>query len=160
MQRNDGKKRARQRISVASAKTKGRELQQWTAQRISQITGISCGKDEDIESRPGAQTGVDIILRGAAREAFPFGIECKSGEHIGWQAAIRQARDNAKKSRFPFWLVFLKTKRFKSRFVLLEAEIFFAIYDIALGGARAHEFQGTVQEVIDEKMEEICRDDE
>ena len=36
------------RITIASAKAKGRRLQQWTAQKIAEITNCPYGKDEDI----------------------------------------------------------------------------------------------------------------
>lgn len=69
-------------ISVKSRKAKARRLQQWVAQKISDITGIECGKDEDIESREMGQSGVDIKLRGDAKYMFPFSVECFNGDTL------------------------------------------------------------------------------
>ena len=73
----------KKRISVASAKDKGRRLQQWTCEQISKITGIPWGYEDDKEIQPRimGQKGVDVILRGDALSLFPFSIECKSMQH-------------------------------------------------------------------------------
>lgn len=117
----------KQRIKISSAKAKGRRLQQWVAKQISKLLGIPHGRDELIQSRPMGQAGTDIILMGSAAEDFPFAIECKSGEHIGWQAAIRQAKTN--QGKFPNWMIFLKCKNFQKPVVIMDAEVFFEIYE-------------------------------
>ena len=70
------KKSGKNRISVKSAKAKARRLQDWTAKRISEITGIPVEKDGDVEPRQMGQAGVDVILRGEALKLVPFSIEC------------------------------------------------------------------------------------
>ncbi|MFA5999510.1 MAG: hypothetical protein WC783_00815 [Candidatus Paceibacterota bacterium] len=115
------------RISVAAAKAKGRNLQNWVASKISELTGYEYGHDDQhlIESRPMGQKGVDVIIRGEVRKKFPFSVECKSGESIGWQSAVKQARANQQKETD--WLLFMKTKMFKSPMVMMEAEVFFRL---------------------------------
>jgi hypothetical protein len=120
---------AKKRITASSAKAKGRWLQDWVAAKISDILNIPWGREDDslIEPRQMGMNGVDVILRGEAAERFPFAIECKSGQAIGWQAAIRQARANTPKEKN--WLVFMKTKEFKNPVVMLDANVFFDIME-------------------------------
>lgn len=95
----------KKRISVSSAKSKGRGLQQWLARKISEFTGLPWGKDEEISSREMGQSGPDIRMSSTARMMFPFTAECKSGNHWNLPAAIKQCRANL----YPFtdWLVCL-----------------------------------------------------
>jgi len=119
------------RIKVSSAKAKGRWLQDWVAKRIGELLNLEWGHEDYhlIEPRPMGQAGTDVILRGKARDKFPFGIECKSGQNIGWQAAVRQARENAKKGKYEGWLLFLKTKEFQKPIVMFDAETFFRLME-------------------------------
>ena len=55
-------------IKTSSAKAKGRSLQQWVCQKISDLLNIPWGKDELIASREMGQSGVDIRLIGEAQE--------------------------------------------------------------------------------------------
>ncbi len=114
----------KKRITTASAKAKGRWLQNWVAERIAAIFSLPAWKGDDnaVTPRPMGQAGVDVILRGAIQELFPFSIECKSGESIGWLAAILQAKRNQKKDTH--WLVFMKTKKVKEPVVMLDAGVF------------------------------------
>ena len=50
----------KKRIKVSSAKAKARILQNWVAQKISEITGIACGKDCQIEGREMGQQGTAV----------------------------------------------------------------------------------------------------
>ena len=118
-------KKKKKPISIASRKAKGRGLQKWVAQRISDITGIPCGKDEDIESRPMGQSGVDVILRSKAKILCPWSIECKNCESWSIPAWIQQAKDNWKKGTD--WLLFIKKSRHEE-IVIMDAEAFFKIY--------------------------------
>ena len=116
----------KKRISVASAKAKGRELQKWTAQKISDITGIKCGKDELIESREMGQSGADIKLIGIAQKVFPFSVEAKRCEKIKLSKFIEQAKSNQKEGTD--WL--LITRRSNEKAVIsIDAEVFFKLYE-------------------------------
>ena len=84
----------KKRISTASAKQKGRELQKWVAAKISEVTGLPHGKDTDIESRPMGQSGTDIRLSKEAIRLFNFSVECKRQETWAVPAWIEQAKKN------------------------------------------------------------------
>jgi len=86
------------RIKNASAKGKGREFQFWVCRKISELLGIPYDQQDDdclIHSREMSQQGVDIILRGSARQLFPFDIECKAMSTMDIPDAIKQADENA-----------------------------------------------------------------
>lgn len=76
----------------ASRKAKGRRLQQAVRQDLVDCLGIDPG---DILSTAMGQGGCDLYLSPAARERFPFGVECKAQERIAlpewWQQCTRNA---------------------------------------------------------------------
>ncbi len=109
-------------ISVASRKAKGRKLQQWVCQKISDLTGIPWGKDELIGSREMGQSGVDVKLIGIAKDQFPYSIECKWQESWKVPEWIKQAQANQKKGTE--WLLVLRRKNEKE-VVVMDAEVFF-----------------------------------
>jgi len=123
------KEKGKKRISVASAKAKGRRLQKYVAQKVSDITGIPCGKDELIESREMGQNGVDVKLYGIAQEKFPFSVECKAQETWSVPAWIKQAKENQKKDTD--WLLFITRNQF-DKLVVMDAEVFFDLYECHL----------------------------
>jgi len=111
-------------ISVSSRKAKGRKLQQWTAQKISELTGIPWGKDELIASREGAQAGTDIRLIGKALKLFPFSVENKFCESWAVHQWIEQAKANQLDGTD--WIVIAKRSREKP-VVIMDAETFFRL---------------------------------
>ena len=113
-------------ITVSSAKSKGRNLQQKVAKAISEYSGIPYGKDELIASREMGQSGTDVRLIGEAKKVFPFAVECKSGESWSLPATIRQAQANQDKDTD--WLVVLKRKEWSSPVVCLDFDVFFRIF--------------------------------
>ena len=80
-------------MKTQSAKAKGRRLQQWVRERL--IEGLDI-HPEDIESRSLGRGGEDLIMARAAREKFPFSIECKNQESGNVWKAYEQACANAK----------------------------------------------------------------
>ena len=104
--------------TTASRKPKGRRLQQWVRERL--IEGLDI-HPEDIESRPMGSGGEDLIMARAAREKFPFSIECKNQESGNVWKAYEQAQANAKAYEA---LVVLKKNQQKP-LVVLDAEVFF-----------------------------------
>jgi len=112
-------------IKIASRKGKARELQKWVANKVSEITGIPCGKDQLIESREMGQSGVDVKLIGKAKEIFPFSIECKAQEKLNLYDAIKQAITNQREGTT--WLLFSKKKNTKP-IITMDAQEFFNIY--------------------------------
>ena len=77
------------KISIASAKAKGRRLQQFICTKISDLLNIPWGKDELIASREMGQSGTDIRLIGTAKKRFPYSVECKWQETWSIHSFIR-----------------------------------------------------------------------
>ena len=73
-----------------SAKAKGRRLQQQFRELLIEELGIH---PEDIESRSMGAGGEDLIMARAAREKFPYSIECKNVEKLNVWEAYKQAED-------------------------------------------------------------------
>lgn len=115
----------KKRISVQAAKSKGRILQQWTAQQISDITGLPWGPDEMIASREGCQNGTDIRLVGEALKLFPFSVENKRTENFSVPAWIEQAKSNQIPNTD--WLLIVKRSREKP-IAIMDAEVFFKLF--------------------------------
>lgn len=89
--------KTQKKITVASAKAKGRNLQQWVCKRISEITGLPYNQQDDgceIHSREMGQQGTDIVLRGTALKRFPFSVECKASESLNLKDTVDQAKSN------------------------------------------------------------------
>ena len=126
------------KMKARSAKNKGKHLQQWVAERIAQVTGYSCGKDELIASREMGQSGPDIRLLGPAREAFPFYVECKNQETWVIPRWINQVKSSsiaygAVDGPNPsIWLLFIKKNRMDP-IVVMDADTFFDILEIVVG---------------------------
>jgi len=105
-------------------------LQKLTAQKISDITGIECGKDCDIESRPMGQSGTDVILRGEAKKLFPFSVECKAQESWSIPAWIKQAQANEMVGTD--WLLVAKRSREKP-VIIMDMDTFFGLMKAVIG---------------------------
>jgi hypothetical protein len=118
-------------ITVKSRKQKARKLQQWIAKNVSKLLGVPVKKDGDIESRPMGMSGVDVILRGEALKRFPFSTEAKSCENWSVHSWMRQAKENLIDNTD--WLLFCK-RNFEDPVVILDANVFFKIYEFALKG--------------------------
>jgi hypothetical protein len=114
----------RRRIKPSSAKAKGRSLQQWVCQKISELLGIPWGKDELIASREMGQAGTDIRLMGEAQERFRFSVECKNQERWSILNWVEHARKNQKDGTD--WLLVVKKNRVDP-IVIMDASRFFEI---------------------------------
>ncbi len=113
-------------ISIASRKAKARELQKYVAQKISDITGIPCGKDELIESREMGQAGSDIKLIGEAKKKFPFSVECKRQEKFNLHDAIKQSKANQMEGTD--WIVISRRSN-EEAILTMDADKFFKLYE-------------------------------
>jgi len=116
------------KISVQSAKAKGRSLQQWVCKQISAVTGLPWGPDECIASREASQNGTDVRLVGPAKELFPFSVECKWQETWSIPAWIKQAKTNQMPDTD--WLLVVKRSRMNP-IVVLDAQRFFELVENA-----------------------------
>jgi len=117
------------RISVASAKTKGRNLQKWACEKIAALLGVSWGYGDFccIKPRNMGQSGTDVIIPESYIDKFPFAVECKSGEHWNIKSAMEQAKSNQKKNTD--WLLILKNKSMKVPIIVIDADVFFKILE-------------------------------
>ena len=100
-----------------SAKAKGRRLQQQFRQLLIETLGIH---PEDIENRSMGAGGEDLIMARAAREKFPFSIECKNQEKLNVYDAYDQACANSGDHE-P--ILFMKKNR-KKALAVVDAEWF------------------------------------
>ena len=104
-------------MKTQSAKAKGRRLQQWFRDLLIEKLDIH---PEDIESRSMGAGGEDLIMARAAREKFPYSIECKNQEAVNVWKAFEQASENSGNYQ-PIVVI----KRNKTRpLVLVDAEYF------------------------------------
>jgi len=78
-------------MKTSSAKAKGRRLQQQFMQLLIEKLDID---SEDIESRSMGAGGEDLIMSKAARNKFPYSVECKNQEKLNIWSAWDQANGN------------------------------------------------------------------
>ena len=108
-------------MKTQSAKSKGRRLQQWVRDLLVESLDIH---PEDIESRSMGAGGEDLIMSRAARNAFPYSVECKNQEKINVWSAYEQAQEN---SRGYTPVVIIKRNRSKP-LVVIDAESFIDLH--------------------------------
>ena len=78
-------------MKTQSRKAKGRRLQQQFMQLLIEKLDID---PEDIESRSMGAGGEDLIMSKAARNKFPYSVECKNQERMNIWSAWEQANNN------------------------------------------------------------------
>ena len=78
-------------MKTQSRKAKGRRLQQQFMQLLIEKLDID---PEDIESRSMGAGGEDLIMSRAARDKFPYSVECKNQERMNIWQAWEQANAN------------------------------------------------------------------
>ena len=104
-----------------SAKAKGRRLQQQFRELLIEELGIH---PEDIESRSMGAGGEDLIMARAARQKFPYSIECKNVEKLNVWEAYKQADENSKN----YEPVVVMKKNNHKTLVVIDAEHFVKIH--------------------------------
>ena len=104
-----------------SAKAKGRRLQQQFRELLIEELGIH---PEDIESRSMGAGGEDLIMARAARQKFPYSIECKNVEKLNVWEAYKQAEENSK----DYEPVVVMKKNNHKTLVVLDAKHFVKIH--------------------------------
>ena len=109
-------------MKTQSAKAKGRRLQQWFRDLLIEKLDIH---PEDIESRSMGAGSEDLIMARAARQRFPYSIECKNQESINVWKSYEQAQENSKDYE-P--VVVLKRNNTKP-LVLVDAEYFVKLHE-------------------------------
>ena len=109
-------------MKTQTAKAKGRRLQQWMRDVLIEKLDVH---PEDIESRSMGAGGEDLIMARAAREKFPYSVECKNQEKLNIWEAYSQAESNCGKYE-P--VVYLKRNNQKP-LVLVDAEYFVRLHE-------------------------------
>ena len=108
-------------MKTQSAKAKGRRLQQWVRNLLIEKLEVHT---EDVESRSMGAGGEDLIMARAAREKFPYSIECKNQEKVNIWESYSQAVENSKDYE-P--IVVVKRNNHKP-LVLVDAEYFIGLH--------------------------------
>lgn len=109
-------------MKTSSAKAKGRRLQQWFRDLLIEQLNIH---PEDLESRSMGASGEDLIMARAAREAFPYSIECKNQEKLNVWDAYDQASSNSK----DYEPIVVMKKNNKKALVVVDAEYFVKLHE-------------------------------
>ena len=78
---------------------------------------------EDIESRSMGAGGEDLIMARAARQKFPFSIECKNVEKLNVWEAYEQAKSNSKDHE----PIVVMKKNQKKPLVVIDADYFISL---------------------------------
>ena len=107
-------------MKPSSAKAKGRALQDWMRKLLMEELDIH---EDDIKTAVMGESGEDIKMARAAREKFPFSLECKNVEKLNVWQAYDQACENSGKYE-P--IVVMKKNR-KKPLVVIDAEAFIAL---------------------------------
>ena len=90
-----------------SAKNKGRRFQQAVATQIRAHFDLP---EPDAVSTSMGKAGIDIQLSTAAREAFPYAVECKNSEKLNLWQALDQAKTNANKEQLKPLVCFTRNR--------------------------------------------------
>lgn len=107
-------------MKPSSAKQKGRALQQWVKDSLLKV--FPNLKPDDVRNTASGSQGEDVQLSPAARELFPYQIECKNLAKIAVYKFYEQAQTHGEHEP----LVFIKQNRSKP-LVLMDAEAFFKL---------------------------------
>ena len=109
-------------MKTQSAKAKGRRLQQWVRDQLIEELKVH---PEDIESRSMGAGGEDLIMARAAREKFPYSIECKNVEKLNVWDAYTQASENSGN----YEPIVVMKKNGKKPLVVVDAEYFVRLHN-------------------------------
>ena len=90
---------SRMPLKPASAKAKGRLLQQHIAKEV--LRCFPSLTEDDVRSTTMGANGTDVQLSRAARDAFPYSVECKAVEKLNMWAAWEQCKANVKQGDVP-----------------------------------------------------------
>ena len=109
-------------MKTQSAKAKGRKLQKWFRELLIDVLEIH---EEDIESRSMGAGGEDLIMARAAREKFPYSIECKNVEKLN----VWDAYDQASSNKGKYEPIVVMRKNNKKALVVIDAEYFVELHN-------------------------------
>lgn len=108
-------------MKTASAKNKGRTLQKWVRDILTNTLGLA---SDEISSRSSGAGGEDLLMSTTARERFPMSVECKNQERVNVWEAYAQAGANADQ-----WEPLLIIKRNHHKpLAVVDAEYFIGLF--------------------------------
>ena len=107
-------------MKTQSAKAKGRNLQKWVVNKLIEEFNIH---PEDIKSCSMGAGGEGVVMARAAREKFPFSVECKNVEKLNVWDAYEQAKANSS----GYEPIVVMKKNHKKPLVVLDAEHFISM---------------------------------
>ena len=107
-------------MKTASAKAKGRRLQQWVRDLI--LHNHRSLEPDDVKSTSMGAGGEDVQLSPAARKLLPISIECKSRASYAFYKDYDQAVVNCPKGNEP---ILVAKANHRSPVVIVDAEYFF-----------------------------------
>lgn len=107
-------------MTPASAKAKGRKLQQWVRDIILEL--FPTLEPDDVRSTSMGAGGEDVTLSPAARKKVPYQIECKNKARSQIHTYYEQAKTHGKQQP----LVVVKQDR-RETLAIVEAEHFFSL---------------------------------
>lgn len=107
-------------MKTASAKSKGRLLQNWVRDLIRRLAPSL--EDDDVQSRSMGANGEDIMLSPAARKLYPISIECKSRANYAFYKDYDQAVINCPDGCEP---VLVAKANHRKPVVIIDAEYYF-----------------------------------
>lgn len=90
-------------IKIASAKAKGRALQQWVRDEILKV--YKSLHQDDVKSTSMGAQGEDVQLSPAARKLFPYSVECKANKAFSIYKYYKQAKANCPKGVEPLLII-------------------------------------------------------
>ena len=108
-------------MKTQSAKAKGRNLQKWVVTKLVETFDIH---PEDIKSCSMGAGGEDVVMARAAREKFPFSVECKNVQKLNVWDAYEQAQANSN----GYEPIVVMKKNHKKPLVVIDAEHFIELY--------------------------------
>lgn len=106
-------------MKPASAKNKGRKLQQWFRDLL--LHHAPSLEADDVQSRSMGAGGEDIMLSPAARRVYPISVECKSRASWAFYKDYDQAVINAPKGNEP---ILVAKANHRAPVVIVDAEWF------------------------------------
>lgn len=110
-------------MNTASAKAKGRRLQQWVRDQV--LSLVPSFRQDDVKSTPMGSGGEDVQLSPFARDILPLSFECKSYKKFAVYGILDQANANKPEGTSP--VVVLKADR-RVPLVVCEAEHYFDLW--------------------------------
>lgn len=110
-------------MTPASAKSKGRRLQQWVRDLI--LSRYRSLEPDDVRSTSMGAGGEDIQLSPAARKLLPLSFECKNRASYAFYKDYDQAVVNCPKGAEP---VLVAKSNHRKPVVIVDAEYFFKHY--------------------------------